>query len=268
MSSETSRPLEGFTSGAAYEPWIGRWSRLVAREFVPWMAVPPGGRWLDVGCGTGALTQTILALARPSLVKGIDRSEAYVAYAREKTKDERAIYDVGDGQALAEPSASYDAAVAGLSLNFIPEPAQAAREMTRVVRSIGTVGAYVWDYVGGMQFLRAFWDAATALDPAAGELDQGQRFAICQPEPLARLFRDAGLREVEVRAIDIPTVFRDFDDYWLPFLGGQGSAPTYLMSLSEERRVALREHLRGTVSTAADGSIQLTARAWAVRGRR
>ncbi len=130
----------------------------------------------------------------------------------------------------------------------------------------GTVAAYVWDYAGQMQLMRYFWDAAVALDPAASHLDEGQRFPLCQPEPLMQLFRAAGLREVEVRLIDIPTAFRDFEDYWSPFLGGQGPAPSYTMSLSEERRSALRERLRATLPMAADGSIHLIAGAWAVRG--
>jgi len=116
--------------------------------------------------------------------------------------------------------------------------------------------------------MRIFWDAAAALDPAANELDEGRRFPICRPEPLAALFRGADLRGVEVRAIDVPTVFRDFDDYWAPFLGGQGPAPGYVMSLSEEARATLRDRIRATLPTAADGSIALTARAWAVRGVR
>ena len=153
-------------------------------------------------------------------------------------------------------------------LNFVPQPSRAVAEMQRLARVGGTVAAYVWDYAHQMQLMRSFWDAAVALDPAASMLDEGQRFPICQPEPLMQLFRTEGLREVEVRLIDIPTVFRDFDDYWSPFLGGQGPAPGYTMSLSEEQRRALRERLRATLPMAADGSIHLIARAWAVRGVR
>ena len=114
--------------------------------------------------------------------------------------------------------------------------------------------------------MRHFWDAAVALDPAIADLDEGRRFPLCRPEPLAALFREAGLRAVEVRAIDVPTHFRDFDDYWSPFLGGQGPAPTYCMALDEERRTRLRERLRASLPTDSDGTIRLLARAWAVRG--
>jgi hypothetical protein len=139
--------------------------------------------------------------------------------------------------------------------------------MTRVTRPGGKVGIYVWDYAGEMQLMRHFWDAAAALDPPAMELDEGRRFPICRPEPLAEIFTNTGLTEVAVRAIDIPTVFRDFDDYWSPFLGGQGPAPGYTMSLTEDRRTALRERLRAVLPVAPDGSISLSARAWAATGR-
>lgn len=129
------------------------------------------------------------------------------------------------------------------------------------------VAAYVWDYAGKMELMRYFWDAAVALDPAAYELDEGRRFPVCQPEPLAKLFAEAGLHRVEVRPIDVPTDFRDFDDYWSPFLGGQAPAPGYAMSLSEEGRAKLRERIRSKLPIAEDRAIHLIARAWAVRGR-
>ncbi len=256
-----------WASGAAYEPYVGRWSRLVAQEFLAWLAVPPRARWLDVGCGTGALTQTILAQADPAAVLGVDASAGFVAYAQAHTPDPRASFAVEDAHALTAADDSFDAAVSGLVLNFIPQPERAAAAMARVTRPGGTVAAYLWDYAGQMQLMRYFWDAAVALDPT-GPLDEGVRFPLCQPDPLAALFQSAGLQEVVVRAIDVPTVFRDFDDYWTPFLGGQGPAPAYTMTLSEDRRAALRDHLHAALPIAPDGSISLIARAWAVRGRR
>ena len=259
---------DAWNSGDAYEPYVGRWSRLVAREFLGWLALPAGGRWLDVGCGTGALAQTVLALAAPSEVVGIDPSPAYVAFARERVSDPRVRFEVGDAQALQAASATFDAVVSGLVLNFVPEPDQAVSEMVRVARPGGTVAAYVWDYAEGMQMMRHFWDAAVALDPRARELDEGRRFPLCEPEPLSDLFRRSGLGKVEVRAIDVPTVFRDFDDYWSPFLGGQAPAPGYAMSLSQGRRAALRERIRASLPTNPEGEHHLIARAWAVRGVR
>src|SRR5215211_7866784 len=144
----------------------------------------------------------------------------------------------------------------------------AVAEMAGVKRPGGIVAAYVWDYAEGMRLMRHFWDAADALDPKAKELDEGQRCWLCNPEPLSRLFLSAGLEDVEVRAIEVPTYFRDFDDYWSPFLGGQGPAPSYAMSLSEERRAELRERIQAGLPVALDGAIHLIARAWAVRGVR
>ncbi len=257
---------EVWASGDAYEPYVGRWSRLVAREFLDWLTIPPDSKWLDVGGGTGALSQAILQLAMPREVKGIDRSADYIAYLRSTVDDQRARFEVGDAQALPVETATYDVVVSGLVLNFIPQPQQAANEMARAARSGGVVAAYVWDYAGKMQLMRHFWNAAAALDPAASDLDEGRRFPICQPAPLKELLRRAGLHHLSVQPIDIATDFSDFDDYWLPFLGGQGPAPGYVMSLSEERRSALRDGIHSALPFALDGSIPLVARAWAVRG--
>ena len=259
-------PADTWALGEAYEPYIGRWSRLVAAEFVAWLAVADGAVWLDVGCGTGALSRTVLGAADPALVVGADPSAGFLAHARSQLAGDRARFAAADARRLPLGDARFDAVVSGLVLNFVPDPALAVREMIRVARPGGRVAAYVWDYAGRMELIRHFWDAAAALDPAAAELDEGRRFGLCQPEPLAHLFRDAGLAEVDVRPIEVPTRFRDFDDYWGPFLGGQGPAPGYALSLDEPRRAALREELRRRLPSAADGSLPLVARAWAARG--
>jgi SAM-dependent methyltransferase len=260
-------PAEVWAEADAYEPYVGRWSRLVARELVGWLRVGGGARWLDLGCGTGALSGTILDLAEPAALLGVDRSEGYVAYARATLRGP-AEFAVADGRCLPVADGRFDVAVSGLVLNFMPEPALAARELARVTRPGGRVAVYLWDYADGMQPIRRFWDAAMALDPAAAELDEGRRFGLCQPEPLAALFEDAGLEPVDVRPLEVPTRFRDFDDYWTPFLGGQGPAPGYAVGLPAERLAALREELRTGLPVDPDGSIPLTARAWAVAGTR
>ena len=259
-------PAEVWENAESLERYVGRWSRLVAREFVAWLQVPPGSRWLDVGCGSGALTETVLADAGPESIEGVDTSEAFVAYAASRVTDPRASFAVADAQALDRPDAAYDAVASSLVLNFLPDPARGAAEMRRVARSGGVVAGYVWDYAGEMQLMRRFWDAAAELDPAAADLDEGRRMAGCNPADLEALFSGAGLEEVETRVIDVPTVFADFDDYWSPFEGGQGPAPGYCVSLPPDRRAALRERLRETLPAAPDGSISLVARAWAVRG--
>lgn len=257
-----------WASGKAYEPYVGRWSRLVAREFVEWLAIVPGARWLDVGCGTGALTQTILHHANPSKIDGIDPSEGYLALARQQTQDPRVRFDIGDARSLPADSASYDAVVSALVLNFIPEVSSGMAEMARVTRPGGVVAGYVWDYAGKMELMRYFWDAAVALKPEDVERDEGRRFPICKPVALKELFESAGLTNVEVRSVDISTPFQNFDDYWTPFLGGQFPAPDYAMSLDEEARVRLRERIRAELPIAPNGSITLVARAWAVQGNR
>jgi SAM-dependent methyltransferase len=170
---------------------------------------------------------------------------------------------------LPLPDATFDRVVSGLVLNFVPDQPRAVAEMARVVRPGGEVALYVWDYAGGMQLMRRFWDAAAALDPRAAELDEGRRFPTCRPEPLRQLFEtDGRLHGVATRSIEVPTIFRDFDDYWTPFLGGQGPAPGYCVALPEGARSALRDRLRASLPRQPDGSIHLVARAWAIRGRR
>jgi SAM-dependent methyltransferase len=254
-------------SGELYEPYVGRWSRRVARGFLGWLGQAPGGDWLDVGCGTGALTETVLVLSDPRAVTGVDPSAGYIDFAKAHVRDERVQFKVADALTMLIDTASFDAVVSGLVLNFVPDPRKATAEMRRVVRSGGVVAAYVWDYARKMELMRYFWDAAVELNPKAADLDEGRRFQICKPDRLEALFRAAGLREVETTAIDVPTVFSDFDDYWSPFLGGQAPAPGYNMSLTEAERAALRELLHRRLPIRPDGSIHLVARAWAVKGR-
>jgi SAM-dependent methyltransferase len=245
MSGRSTTQHDVWASGDAYEPFVGRWSRRVAREFIEWLGLASNARWLDVGCGTGALTQTILATA-PREVLGVEPSEGFIAHARRHTQDSRARFQVGDAEALPVPEGYFDVAVSGLVLNFVPDPSRAAAKMRRAVRVGGAVAAYVWDYADGMQLLRRFWDAAIVLDPAACELDEGRRFPLCRREALRSLLNDVGLEQTEVQAIDVPTVFKNFDDYWSPFLGGQGPAPGYCASLPDDR------HARFEKSSASD----------------
>ena len=259
---------DNWQQGQNYENYVGRWSRLIAREFLFWLKAVPGLHWLDVGCGTGALTQTILNEFDPLRVQGIDSAEGFIRHARETIDDPRTAFDVGDAQELPYEDQSFDMTVSALALNFVPNVHQALAQMQRVLKPGGTAAAYLWDYAGEMQFMRRFWDAAVELDPHAVDLDEGARFPICQREPLEELWRDTGLHSVEVRPIDIPTVFQDFEDFWSPFTQGQGPAPGYLMSLGSDRQDQLKEAVREKLAFQADGSIQLIARAWAVKGAR
>jgi SAM-dependent methyltransferase len=250
-----------------YEAYIGRWSRPVAVAFLDWLAMPPGQDWVDVGCGTGALSGAILERTNPASVVGLDPSVDFVDLARRRVADPRARFAVAFADDLPLESGSAQVIVSGLVLNFIPDLAAALAEMRRIDVPGGTIAGYVWDLAGRMDIIRTFWDAAIALDPAAREKDEGARFPLCAPDPLRRAFEDAGLTDVSVGSIDVLTVFRDFDDYWTPFLGGVGPAPAYLVELDEASRTALRERLRATLTIQPDGTVHLIARAWAVRGR-
>jgi len=258
--------LDTWDDGATYEPYVGRWSRQIARHFLTWVRVSRQSAWLDVGCGTGALSQTILADADPRLVIGCDRSPGYVAFATQQVHDARARFEVCAVPDLPRVPGGWDAVVSGLLLNFLPVPLDGVTAMAARARPGGTVAAYVWDYAEGMELMRFFWDAAVELDDAARRLDEGARFPLCRPDPLKQLFVSAGLRDVEVRPIDVPTVFRNFDDFWMPFLGGQGPAPGYAMSLTSPQRERLRDLIRERLPSPPDGTIVLKARAWAVRG--
>jgi len=253
--------------GHSYERYVGRWSRPVASEFLRWLSVPRGLRWLDVGCGTGALSAAILEHGAPAAVIGVEPSDGFRATATTNL-DGRATVLAGDATSIPLDDGAVDVVVSGLVLNFVPDSRAALAEMERVACAGGTIAAYVWDYAGEMQLMRAFWDAATELDPAASAADEGRRFPLCAPEPLRAVFAAAGLASVATTAIDVPTRFADFDDYWQPFLGGQGPAPAYAMALDEDARSRLREAVRARLPIAADGSIALIARAWAVRGTR
>lgn len=261
-----NRAQETWGSGDAYEQYVGRWSRLVATQFLRGLDVQPESTWGDVGCGTGVLAERILAFAAPASILATDRSQGFIRAAHSRLRDRRVQLSVGDALALAWRASSCDATVSGLVLNFVSSPEAMAAEMVRVTRPGGVVAAYVWDYAGGMQMMRHFWDVAVEIHPHDARLDQAERFPICQPQPLERLFQEVGLYAVTVRPIDIVTAFRDFDDYWTPFLGKQGAAPTYLASLGSAAQDRIRDALQARLTPAADGSIRLTARAWAVQG--
>ena len=257
---------EQWDAGDLYEGYVGRWSRIVASEFLAWLSVSEGKTWADVGCGTGGLVERILIGYAPRAVIGIDRSQGFLSVARRKIPDPRVRFQLSDAVALPLEADSCDVTVSGLTLNFVPDHKSMVREMMRATKPGGKVAAYVWDHAGGMEMIGYFWDAAIAVTPGDARLDEGKRFPLCQPEPLRSLFQDLGLTAVSVRPIKIPTVFQDFADYWTPFLGKQGPAPTYLASVDAETRERIRQLLQARLVPQPDGSIALTARAWAVQG--
>lgn len=257
---------DSWAAGITYEDFMGRWSRRLATQFVAWLGIPRGVHWLDVGCGTGALTNAICKDADPSSVVGCDPAEPFIEFARSHSQDDRASFvAVGVGSLPRRPG-GYESVTCLLALNFFPDTEVAVQEMRSITAPQGTVSACVWDYGERMEFLRYFWEAAATLDSTAEALDEGKRFPLCHPDRLAELFRSGGLINVRCDAIDIPTTFYSFRDYWQPFLGGTGPAPSYVASLDSDRRATLSQRLEESLPSEADGTITLTARAWAVRG--
>ena len=250
--------------GDPYEQYVGRWSRRVAPQFLSWLNIPAGRRWLDVGCGTGALSAAILDQCAPVSVIAVEPSEGFLEKAKEQLGS-RVLLRRGTATEIPLDNGAVDVTVSGLVLNFVPNGRAAVSEMARVTASGGTIAGYVWDYSGKMELMRYFWDAALELNPEAVKLDEGIRFPVCRPEALTELFASAGLRGAQVTAIDVTTGFADFEDYWRPFRGGQGPAPAYVMALDDTARARLAERIRERLPIQADGSISLIARVWAVR---
>ena len=255
-----------WAAGSTYEDFMGRWSRRLAPQFVSWLRIPRGVHWLDVGCGTGSLAHAICSHAEPASVVGCDPATPFVEFAREHSRDARVSFIAAGVGSLPRRAAGYGSVTSSLALNFFPDSEAAVHEMRSVAALQGTVSACVWDYSDGMQFLRSFWDAAAAVDSAARELDEGNRFPLCRRDALTALFGSGGLGDVRCEPIEIPTAFASFDDYWRPFLGGTGPAPSYVASLDAERRALLVRKLEETLRRGPSGTIALTARAWAVRG--
>jgi len=254
------------SDGAAYERFLGRWSRLLAGPFADFARLPEDGRVLDVGCGTGSLAITLAERRQRGRVAGIDIAPPYIAFAR--SYGATVEFAVGDACRLPYAEHSFVAALAQLSLNFVPDAAAALREMRRVVTPGGIIAGAVWDFRGGLVFQRLFWDTAAGLDPEAGPArDRLFSDPLALPDGMPALWREAGLAAVERSSITIRMEYADFADYWEPLLGGQGPVGGYVESLTIERRRQIAERVRiAFLSGAPDGPRSLTATAWAVRG--
>ena len=252
-----------FSESDGYERFMGRWSRRLAPLFVDFVGVDAGDDVLDVGCGTGALT--LAAAAVPSVrAVGVDPSSEFVRAAQRACDGDRIRFQVGDASKLPFPDASFERTLALLVLNFVPDATAALREMIRVTRLNGVVAAAVWDYGDGMEMLRMFWDEAVALAPAAAARDE-RHMPLSGRGELSALWRDAGLGDIEDASLTLDMAFASFDDYWQPFLCGQGPAGAYVSALAEPTREQLRARLSDRL-VGAERGFTLTARAWAVRG--
>jgi len=195
---------ESWQSGDPYEYFMGRWSKLVAELFVDWISPRSGLRWLDVGCGSGALSEAIINRCKPETFTAIDQSEGFVSTAQKRLGN-KATCNVGNALSLPLDDSSVNMSVSGLVLNFLPDPEKALTEMKRVTTKGGTVAVYVWDYAGIMEFLNYFWDVAVEQDPNVLELHEGRRFTKSSAEDLSAAFRRVGFFNVEATSLEIAT---------------------------------------------------------------
>lgn len=258
---------DSWTSGNQYERFMGRWSNLISHKFLNWLSVPFDRVWLDIGSGTGSLTKIILENYRPKNIISIDSSSEFINYSKNLIKNPNVHFQIAMAQELGIASNSIDAVVSGIMLNFVPRPETVIAEMKRAAKPGAVIGIFVWDYSNGMEMLRYFWDAAVQVNIRAEEYDEGIRFPLCKQGALESLVLASDLNDVEATPIEENIKFKNFDDYWLPFLGNVGPAPSYAMSLSESDRMKLENRLREILPIEQDGSIYLKLKAWAVKGK-
>jgi SAM-dependent methyltransferase len=256
------------SDGAAYEIFLGRWTKELAPHLLDFADFPPAGDLLDVGTGTGSLARAMATRWPSRRVIGVDVAEPYIAYARAQAKGPQPEYAIGDAAALRHGDGTFAGAAAQLVLNFVPDANAALREMRRVTRRGGTVVAAVWDFRGGLVYQRLFWDTASGIDPRAADArDRLFSGALALPDGLPKLFQDAGFADVERASLTSRMTYASFDDYWQPLLGGQGPVGTYVTGLEDDLRRRIAEAVRRAYcSGAPDGERSLTATAWAVRG--
>lgn len=253
-----------FDDGAAYERYMGRWSRAAGTVFLDWVAPPTGMRWLDVGCGTGAFTELVLDACSPAAVIAVDPSQAQIDHACRQPVAQRADFRVADAQALPFPDGAFDVVASALVINFIPDRPRALAEMRRVGRPGGVVAGYVWDFAAersptspmrvGMRRIGA------EVPTPAGVEDSGL-------DAFGSLFERAGFENVARRSIDVTVAFSDFDDFWRAQTPGFSPVTKTIAALPETDRARLLEAVRAGLPVRPDGSFAYSARANAVKAR-
>lgn len=258
-----TEPAIRFDDGAAYERFMGVWSRLAGDAFLDWLSPGRGERWLDVGCGNGAFSTLLADRLQPSALDGIDPSEAQIRFARERTLTCPAEFRMGDAMALPYADAQFDQSVMALVIFFVPEPAVGVAEMVRVTRPGGTVSAYAWDLPGGGFPYAMLQDALRAQGRSPVMPPQA---AVAALDALQAVWTGAGLTDVETTVITVQRSFPDFEDFWQIALLGPSLAPA-LAKMAPADVGAMREFVRAHLTEESDGRIVCTARAHAVRGR-
>jgi SAM-dependent methyltransferase len=249
----------------AYDRFIGRYSPQLATALIGFAGVEPGMKVLDVGSGPGALTAALAERVGLDNVTAAEPSEPFAEACRARVPEAEVV--VASAESLPFADGTFDAALAQLVLNFIPDTVGGVREMTRVTRPGGIVASCVWDYSGGMTFLRAFWDAAREMDPDGGAAaDEAAVMRWCAEGDLVELWQTCGLDDVRGGEVVVTASYDGFDDLWSPLPTGVGPAGAYTKSLEADRQAALRDALRRRLGV-GDEPFELTARAWAVAGR-
>ena len=251
-----------FNDGAAYERGMGAWSRLAGEVFLDWLAPSNGLKWIDVGCGNGAFTELIVQQCDPTIVEGIDPSEAQIAFARERPAAGTANFRQGDAEALPFIEKSFDVATMALVIFFGPEPKKGIREMVRVVRPGGTVAAYAWDLPRGGFPFEAIWDEMHILGVTPKQPPSAD---ISKMEAMLKLWTDAGLEAVETKEIVVQRTFKDFDEFWS--ISTSGSIGAQISRVPASDVSVLKERVRARLPLDATGRITFSARANAAKGR-
>jgi SAM-dependent methyltransferase len=256
---------ESWNDSNAYDLYVGRWSRLIAEDFLHWLQPPPNVSWLEVGCGTGSLTTEILDRTSPSRVLAIDKSDAYLTKARTQIASPLVSFFKTDLSDL-HVGAEFDYITSGLVLNFLPDVEEKLECMIQYLRTGGSISAFVWDYAGHYQPMRIFWDAAKTLYREAAKFDAGIKYPLCTEGSLKALFEAVDLSNIRFRKIERIATFRDFDDYWLPIASAQGSVSEFLGTLSEDKKNDLKTSVKSKLPMALNGEIKLILSALAIEG--
>jgi SAM-dependent methyltransferase len=253
-----------FDDGAAYERFMGRWSRAVGRVFLDWLAPPAGAHWLDVGCGTGAFSELVLDTCSPAAVTAVDPAKAQIDYVSRQPLAQRAEFRVADASVLPFPDAAFDIVACAIVINFIPDRSRALAEMRRVGRSSGVIAGYVWDFAGERG---PNWPLRLGMREIGAEVPRPAGAGDTALAALSSLFAGAGLEGIVTRTIEVSMDFRDFDDFWRVHTPSLHPITKAIAELRNADRLRLFERVRAELPPGPNGNIAYSVRANAIKAR-